>query len=147
MTDNSNKYCNICTKNIEGDYILHLISTHLYTFICMIATSMPYLSDDDIFYCINNYVDDYISDNNYEHLTELCNNIGYYKKSISDINSICKHVEITNMEDKCPICLEQLNNKDTIYKVIKCNHIFCSICITEWLKNNSFCPMCKNDLI
>ena len=38
----------------------------------------------------------------------------------------------------CSICLEIL--KDPVMIAASCQHHFCKICITEWLKNNNSCP-------
>lgn len=54
-----------------------------------------------------------------------------------------KEVEIKN--ESCSICLEKY---DTINKVIefkKCPHYYHSICIENWLKVNSKCPLCKEN--
>ena len=42
----------------------------------------------------------------------------------------------------CYICLD-INTDPTNITALKCNHTFCSPCITEWLKNNDGCPECN----
>lgn len=39
----------------------------------------------------------------------------------------------------CDICLEQIK----ICATIKCGHVFCEKCISDWLNDNSNCPNCK----
>ena len=41
---------------------------------------------------------------------------------------------------ECSICYE---NKTNNVKLIKCNHIFCELCIKKWLLNNITCPICR----
>ena len=41
---------------------------------------------------------------------------------------------------ECSICYE---NKTNNIKLIKCNHIFCELCIKKWLLNNITCPICR----
>ena len=48
--------------------------------------------------------------------------------------------------DVCSICLDNIEKNNLIIK-LKCNHIFHSSCIKEYLKNyNRNCPICKIDL-
>jgi hypothetical protein len=136
--------CHLCNIDIEGDYVFHMITSHLDTFICILSINLPLLTPDEILEYINNYIETYTNGNNYERLTELCNNIGYLKQGISNIDNVCEKV-IINADESCPICLETITNKDS-YKIIKCRHIFCQECINKWLKDNVSCPMCKNDL-
>lgn len=41
---------------------------------------------------------------------------------------------------ECSICYE---NKTNNIKLIKCNHMFCELCIKKWLLNNITCPICR----
>lgn len=43
-------------------------------------------------------------------------------------------------DDPCCICLDDLN--PTTLK-LKCNHSFHNICIIDWLKRETTCPMCR----
>jgi hypothetical protein len=140
-----NNKCKVCNQEIEGDYLFHLITSHLDTYISMMSVYFPQLEVDDVLELVNQYVEMYTSDNNYENLMELCDNIGYYKKGINNIDTVCKKVEVVNTEETCPVCLEMLLNKDT-YKIKTCKHIFCKECITKWLSDNISCPICKNEL-
>ena len=42
-------------------------------------------------------------------------------------------------EDECPVCLGT-NPSDV---VLPCGHHFCRLCITEWVRDNGTCPMCR----
>ncbi len=40
----------------------------------------------------------------------------------------------------CCICLD---NKNTTFRTIPCNHEFCDKCIFEWLEKHQTCPLCR----
>lgn len=50
-------------------------------------------------------------------------------------------------EDICPICLQEFSedkqNKENNYKHLECKNYFHTQCISEWLKINETCPMCR----
>lgn len=48
-------------------------------------------------------------------------------------------------EEKCPICLVDLENHEEI-RCLPCKHIFHPSCIDTWLVKNSACPICKRDV-
>lgn len=50
-----------------------------------------------------------------------------------------------NQLDSCAICLEQFHARDLIRR-LPCNksHIFHSLCLLKWLKNNDRCPLCMD---
>jgi hypothetical protein len=43
---------------------------------------------------------------------------------------------------ECPICLNEINNKECIVKT-KCNHSFCKTCYEKNLKKNNKCSICR----
>ncbi|XP_075254060.1 uncharacterized protein LOC142345699 [Convolutriloba macropyga] len=43
-------------------------------------------------------------------------------------------------EITCAVCRFSLQDP---YKILPCNHSFCNWCLTEWLKQNATCPMCR----
>lgn len=49
-------------------------------------------------------------------------------------------------EEKCPICLIDLENSEEI-RSLPCKHIFHPGCIDTWLVKNSSCPICKRDVL
>ena len=55
-----------------------------------------------------------------------------YEELLNDIN--------------CTICLEEFNNDEEIIK-LKCNHLFHSKCIDDWIKKNQSCPLCRVNLL
>lgn len=49
-----------------------------------------------------------------------------------------------NNEDKCIICMNNINENDNIYK-LNCNHVFHTTCIMNWFRSdnsNGKCPCC-----
>ncbi|WRX19097.1 zinc finger protein [Theobroma cacao] len=45
--------------------------------------------------------------------------------------------------DKCGICLSDGGRRAIRGKIDSCDHFFCFVCIMEWAKVESRCPMCK----
>ena len=57
-----------------------------------------------------------------------------------------KNVEkLDNDKKKCTICLENYKDGDD-FIALPCIHIFHSDCIKTWLKNQTTCPICKNEI-
>ncbi|XP_062026159.1 putative RING-H2 finger protein ATL69 [Rosa rugosa] len=54
-------------------------------------------------------------------------------------------VDLPSPNDKtCSICLAEYQPKESLRGIPVCNHYFHAICIDEWLRNNSTCPLCRN---
>lgn len=49
---------------------------------------------------------------------------------------------IQGLDIPCTICLEQVDEP----LITLCMHIFCIDCITEWMKKNNSCPICREPL-
>ncbi|KAL4200638.1 hypothetical protein AMTRI_Chr02g212140 [Amborella trichopoda] len=49
------------------------------------------------------------------------------------------HLDKMGRELKCPICLSLLNSAVSL----TCNHVFCNLCISKYMKTGSNCPVCK----
>jgi predicted GNAT family acetyltransferase len=45
-------------------------------------------------------------------------------------------------DENCPICLMKHSNPITL---TTCCHSFCELCITQWLKLRTVCPLCKGE--
>jgi hypothetical protein len=93
------------------------------------------------------YYNDIFDQMTYEQLTELCNNIGYHRVGVSNID-LCAPAKIQmkktiHEEIHCPICLENIHTSLYMRQVKKCSHKFCGSCIEKWLKENKTCPVCK----
>lgn len=44
--------------------------------------------------------------------------------------------------EDCSICLNEMTKGDVLWELDKCKHKFHWICVDEWLRNNSSCPLC-----
>ena len=51
---------------------------------------------------------------------------------------------LIDKEDKCPICMEDLQNKNLT--ITKCGHKFCHTCIDIHSCSDSKCPVCRTDM-
>ena len=97
---------------------------------------------------------DYFSDTCSKHINMLiryCKNHTYFKDNYSVLNqhgNVIKKKRNTGVKYyglekfECAICL------DTFYrgKKLGCNHIFCKVCISKWLKVSDECPYCKTSI-
>lgn len=68
---------------------------------------------------------------------------------IEQCNCSYKYLENSeniNKEEKCSICLENLD--DINIKKTNCNHLFHKQCIYEWINNNkTTCPLCRENIL
>ncbi|XP_075749133.1 uncharacterized protein LOC142814335 [Rhipicephalus microplus] len=48
--------------------------------------------------------------------------------------------------EKCSICLMAYRETDTL-KQLACGHVFHEICVTQWLRWNRICPVCRTRLV
>lgn len=51
---------------------------------------------------------------------------------------------VEDSREYCSVCLDDLESVTTCR--LKCNHRFCSSCITEWYKRNHKCPICRSHI-
>lgn len=49
------------------------------------------------------------------------------------------------LEKECPICYEQIGNKNTC--TTECGHTFCFKCMAESIQRNVKCPCCRFELV
>ncbi|KAK6142587.1 hypothetical protein DH2020_022935 [Rehmannia glutinosa] len=69
--------------------------------------------------------------------------------SESSIQSILKRkvvIDNSNIEMACSICLEDISNEDSCGEELismPCSHVFHINCITKWLRNSHYCPICR----
>jgi C4-type Zn-finger protein len=97
----------------------------------------------------------------YEQLTAICDEIGYHKVGVKDIESVAPAVvhlpkdnadtnasvtETNELDSRCPICLENMYQAVYMRTIKDCKHTFCGECIEEWLSKNKNCPICKAEL-
>ena len=48
----------------------------------------------------------------------------------------------TKIDDVCSICLEDFEKGNSVTK-LKCNHHYCTSCITKWFSSSAMCPTCR----
>lgn len=57
----------------------------------------------------------------------------------------CRHAECRHAECRqadCPICLHPMKDRmDT-----KCNHSFCTDCLSRWMQTRTDCPLCRSSI-
>jgi len=51
--------------------------------------------------------------------------------------------ELSDSKKDCVICLEEFKNGDVVI-TLPCFHLFHKQCITDWLKRENSCPICKH---
>ena len=54
--------------------------------------------------------------------------------------------ELKNNNTYCTICMEEfIRNRDKNLRLLTCNHLYCSECISPWLLHYKHtCPICRN---
>jgi hypothetical protein len=52
----------------------------------------------------------------------------------------------TDIEEKCCVCLTELEENEFIYCCKNCNNINHYDCMNEWVKRKVECPQCRNNL-
>ncbi|KAM3319305.1 hypothetical protein P3S67_006505 [Capsicum chacoense] len=50
-----------------------------------------------------------------------------------------------NMKDECMVCLEEIQ-EETIVLSLPCSHMFHGECVTKWLENSHYCPLCRFEM-
>jgi putative ribosome biogenesis GTPase RsgA len=57
------------------------------------------------------------------------------------VNKLTNNSILHKGNEKCSICYEEMKNK----KILKlnCDHMFCSECLVNWLKEKLSCPLCR----
>ena len=73
-------------------------------------------------------------------LKKVCSNC-----NLQDIDSHLEKSKNNNIVDDecCAICFSELNDDPV---KLKCNHIFHSECIKEWVKSSATCPICRYNI-
>ncbi|XP_015162730.1 E3 ubiquitin-protein ligase RING1-like [Solanum tuberosum] len=47
-----------------------------------------------------------------------------------------------NSNDECSVCLDELGEETDVLR-LPCSHMFHAECITKWLQNSHYCPLCR----
>lgn len=66
-------------------------------------------------------------------------------KNLLSLGLFGTKLEEEREELNCPICLEDYLEEDILRKM-PCDHFYHQECIDQWLKNNSLCPVCKQNI-
>lgn len=142
--------CQLCGNRIAlADFHDHMLHVHPTTYIVLLGTAYPHLSDEEL---INSLFPDEPSDMSYEEMMEICDTIGYHYVGVEDIDACAPmdaHPRAITM-DRCAICLEEGEgleaSQGATRTITACGHQFCAPCIQEWLGQHKTCPICKKDV-
>ena len=63
-----------------------------------------------------------------------------------DSFSLSCEFKVTAQSRDCPVCVEQLQNSETVIQLPRCGHIFHESCALVWLKSHNTCPYCRMEL-
>lgn len=144
------RFCYLCNENIlTNEYFYHLLQYHPITLSVMASLYFPDLETDEVFpFLVHSAVDSLVDQMDYGSLQELCDMIGYHKIGIQDITTVSTVKDNTELmdDDTCPICMDLLQEKETVYIMNVCSHLYCKECIETWVSENKTCPVCKTDL-
>lgn len=144
------RFCYLCNENIlTNEYFYHLLQYHPVTLSIMTSLYFPDLETDEIVpFLLHSAVDSLVDQMDYGSLQELCDMIGYHKIGIQDITTVSTVKDKTELmeDDTCPICMDILQEKETVYTMNACSHLYCKECIETWVSENKTCPVCKTDL-
>uniref|UniRef100_M0ZSV5 RING-type E3 ubiquitin transferase n=2 Tax=Solanum tuberosum TaxID=4113 RepID=M0ZSV5_SOLTU len=47
-----------------------------------------------------------------------------------------------NNNDDCLVCLDEIGEETQVLR-LPCSHMFHGDCITKWLENSHYCPLCR----
>lgn len=148
--DIDHRFCYLCNENVLTDeYLYHLMQYHPITLSVMYSLYFPDIETNEIVpTLLNTALDSIIDRMDYGSLQELCDMIGYHKVGIQDITTVSTIKDKTDLseDDTCPICMDILHEKETIYTMNVCSHSYCKECIEKWVSENKTCPICKTDL-
>ena len=129
---------NIENKNIEEK--INSVTLKLYSLTKDIINTLPNLSEKKI----NESIEKILINKELDEKTK--NKLKFYINNLFNNSNSKKGGDPTDEEDdKCPICLEPLNNMSI--KTCSNGHKFHSECIEEWMNiGNNTCPTCRQPL-
>lgn len=87
-----------------------------------------------------------------DYIDNISEDTSNYFKNCKEINDlICKPVKIKQndplLEESCLICYDKYETGEYKRILPKCNHYFHKKCVDKWLKKNSTCPICRDELL
>jgi hypothetical protein len=170
--------CPVCNGEFQVyDFFTHLYTTHEAFLAAWTSLAFPIVNDltdnnnvdglaqffrnlgvrdvSNYGQLFNNEIFDYENETDvfdqlsYEQLTAMCDEMGYHKVGIKNIDAIAPAIvrmKKNTDDDRCPICLEDMHKAIYMRVIKECKHEYCGNCIEEWLKKNKNCPICKLEL-
>ncbi|CAL4896941.1 unnamed protein product [Urochloa decumbens] len=49
------------------------------------------------------------------------------------------------LQSECAVCLQDFDPEETL-RAMPCSHAFHQQCISDWLRRNGVCPLCRHEL-
>lgn len=147
-----NMDCPICNQSVPADeFLLHAMLEHPQFFAVWASFSMPTFAPNANLFTPEPDNDQIWMEEEehltYEALLELCEEIGYHKIGVKNIDEVAPTVDKPPSDDWiCAICLENLKEVESMRRIHVCNHVFCASCIEQWFKENKICPVCKTEV-
>ncbi|KAG8964580.1 hypothetical protein FRC03_001610 [Tulasnella sp. 419] len=99
------------------------------------------------------YMYDEDMDVSYEGLLRLAARIGDAKPRNLPLDvraslprSVYKDCRAAQLEQRCPICLDQYDSRDIVLGISECEHYFHASCFEKWLDMAKNCPVCRRDI-
>ncbi|KAF8908151.1 hypothetical protein CPB84DRAFT_1767427 [Gymnopilus junonius] len=84
-------------------------------------------------------------DESYEGLLSLSQTLGDVKPRATP--SQYKDWATPDSDKRCPICLDDYGETDTVLKLPNCSHWLHQDCLHQWLANANTCPVCRKSAI
>ena len=70
--------------------------------------------------------------------------------TLAEIDSATRNIKFNDITDpqntKCPICLEEFTENDTVTIIRHCKNIFKPTELSYWLRSHCICPVCRYDI-
>lgn len=139
--------CPVCEQDIPTDqFMLHAMYQHPQFFVVWASFAMPTVAPH--LPILFDQIDNEFDALEYEELLQLCDDIGYHKVGVQNIDEVAPKCEACCVDShwRCAICLDVKEQCSVLRRVKRCGHYFCSSCIETWLSENKSCPICKNDV-
>jgi hypothetical protein len=70
-------------------------------------------------------------------------NAGLSSEELSKLSSHKYKYSVVTNQNKCCICMSDIEEGDDVINLIKCSHEYHATCIVSWLKISDKCPICR----
>lgn len=81
---------------------------------------------------------------------KACSDVVMSRRAIRNMNTLYPTVtqeELSNTDNVCIICREEMNAETGTVKRLPCNHIFHVTCLRSWFQRQQTCPTCRMDIL